>query len=149
MNVKAFLSQYSDRYEKVRECERKIERIEASMYRAADYSIPSHRSVISDTTQAIALKLAKAQSDLRSTIIEAEEIRQMIADKIEEIKSSELKDLLFARYLLLFPWEAVNDWMSNNRSNRYDTKHVMMYMHRKALKELETVLKYNNDNGGR
>ena len=66
-------------------------------------------------------------------------MRQTIADQIEDMRTPAYKELLYSRYILLLTWEGVTDRVSERRKERYDTKHIMTYMHSQALKEFEEI----------
>ena len=140
MRAKEYLIQYKILKGKLRRYEDRIEQIEASMQRSVNLDGLPRGTKTTDPTKDIAIRLAETRTKLSQAIIEAEDTRQRIAQEIELVDRTEYKELLFSRYIMLLPWEDVTDRVSYFRKERYDTKHVMGYMHSEALKAFEEVM---------
>lgn len=140
MNAKAYLRQYADLVRKIERYKERIEGIE-NVLKGINLDGLPHGSSIGDPTKNAALNLALLEEQLQLAILEAEQTRQEIADNIEQMPTQKYKELLFDRYLLLMRWEDVTDEMNFfRRGKEYEMKHVMGYMHGKALKELREVM---------
>jgi len=137
MNTKEYLMQYRILSGTVKRLSERIEQIEASLTKSIQLDGLPHGTGTSDPTQSTAIKLADIRTKLNSAMMEAELTRQTIASEIEEISNPLYKELLYSRYILSLTWEEVTDRVSEGRTNRYDSKHVMSYMHGEALKTFE------------
>lgn len=141
MRTKDYLKQYCELCGKVERYRERIEQIEASLLKSINLDGLPHGTGTSDPTQQIAIKLSEVRSKLNIAMMEAELTRQTIATEIEEVENPIYRELLYSRYILgetrLTKWEDVTDRISKGRENRYDTKHVMSYMHDQALKAFE------------
>lgn len=137
MSTKEYLKRYKFANDKVRRIEERIERIEATLPRPSGLDGMPRGFSLSDPTQETAIKLADLRIRLEQEKTECEYLAQRIADEIECVERSEYRELLFARYIMLLPWEDVTDRLSLDRKERYDTKHVSGYMHGEALKAFE------------
>lgn len=137
MSTKEYLKRYKLANDKVRRIEERIEMIEATLQRSPGLDGLPRGFIASDPTKETAVKLADLRTRLEQEKTECEYLAQRIADEIESVERSEYRELLFARYIMLLPWEDVTDRLSINRKERYDPKHVAGYMHGEALKAFE------------
>lgn len=137
MTTKEYLKQYRILRGKVTRYGERIEQIEASLQRSIELDGMPRGTKTGNPTQETALRLAAIRSQLQTALIEAELMRQTIAEEIERMSTATYRELLYSRYILLLTWEDVTDRVSSGRKERYDTKHVMSYMHGQALKEFE------------
>ena len=144
MRTKDYLRQYKEAYQKMRRIEDRIEMIEASLQRSPDLDGMPRSTRITDPTRDTAIKLADLHERLTRERSECELMAQRIADEIERVDRTEYRDLLFARYIMLLPWEDVTDRLSVDRVKRYDSKHVAGYMHSEALKAFRKVMGWNS-----
>lgn len=139
MTTKEYLKQYKDLCLKVERYKERIEQIEASLNKSLELDGMPRGSNTGNPTEQTAIKLADTRSRLSAALIDAEYMRQTIADDIEHMKTPAYKELIYSRYILLLTWEGVTDRVSAGRWERYDSKHIMTYMHSQALKEFEKV----------
>lgn len=139
MNTKEYLRQYRTLCGKIERFNERIEQIEASLQRSVNIDGLPHGTGTSDPTQQTAIKLADIRAQLKRATMEAELTRQTIATEIESVEDPIYRELLYSRYILRLNWEDVTDRISRGRRNRYDSKHVMSYMHRNSLKAFEKV----------
>ena len=141
MNTEKYLLKYADCVKKVERYEERIEQIENTLKGVNLDGMP-HGTALGDPTRTKALNLAILREQLDYAKVDAEEMRQQIADNIEKMKTPKYKELLFDRYLLLLPWEDVRRKMDAYRPGReYELKTVMGPMKWQAIRELEEVLK--------
>lgn len=139
MTTKEYLRKYQALCGEIKRDQERLEQIEASLQKSIQFDgIPKGMSA-GNPTQNVAIKLATIRSHLQAKLIEAELSRQIIADEIERMSTPVYKELIYSRYILLLTWEAVTDRVSERRKERYDSKHVMTYMHSQALKEFERL----------
>lgn len=154
MNTKDYLIQYSELCEKIQNYQERIEQIEASLTKSIQLDGLPHGTGTSDPTQSTAIKLADISTRLNAARMEAELTRQTIASELEKVENPLYRELLYLRYLKngieekrhLMKWEDVTDELSKGRDNRYDCKHVMSYMHGKALKAFEKARNRSTSN---
>ena len=143
MTTKEYLKQYRTFCGKIERYNERIEQIEASLQKSLELDGMPRGSSTGNPTQDTAIKLATIRSQLQASIIEAEFLRQTIAEEIEEMETATYKELLYSRYILLLTWEDVTDRVSAGRKDRYDSKHIMTYMHGQALREFERRREWN------
>lgn len=143
MNAKETLNQYRVLYGKARRYEIRIERLEDSLTKAVEWDGSPRSTTPGNPTEQNALKLVELSEKLKAIKIECELQAQLIADKIEKVKDPRYKELLFSRYIMLLPWEdvAVRVTLACRPYKDYDEKHIQSYMHARALKEFEEVMK--------
>lgn len=137
MTTKEHLKQYRTLCGQVERYKERIEQIEASLNKSLELDGMPHGTSTGNPTQETAIQLAMIRTKLQTALIEAEYMRQTIAEEIEEMETSTYKELLYSRYILLLTWEDVTNRVSIGRRERYDLKHVMGYMHGQALREFE------------
>ena len=141
MNTEKYLLKYADCVKKVERYNERIEQIENTLKGVNLDGMP-HGTALGDPTRTKALNLAILREQLGYAKVDAEEMRQQIADNIEKMKTPKYKELLFDRYLLLLPWKEVCRKMDASRPGReYELKTVMGPMKWQAIRELEEVLK--------
>jgi hypothetical protein len=143
MTTKQYLNQYKKLKTQIERDRERIAQIEASLNKSLELDGMPHGTKASDPTADVAVRLADIRDRLKRRILEAELIRQTIAEEIEQIETPAYKELLYERYLVYpaLTWEAVTDRVSEGRRDRYESKHVMGYMHGQALKEFERMRK--------
>lgn len=139
MTTKEYLKQHKNLYFKVERYRERLEQIEASLNKSLELDGMPRGSNTGNPTEETAIRLADIRSRLSHALIEAEYMRQTIADQIEDMRTPAYKELLYSRYILLLTWEGVTDRVSERRKERYDSKHIMTYMHSQALKEFEEI----------
>lgn len=137
MTTKEYLKQYRNLCGKVERYRERLEQIEASLNKSLELDGMPRGSNTGNPTEETAIKLADIRSRLSAALINAEYMRQTIAEEIEKMNTATYKELLYSRYILLLTWEDVTDRVSEGRKERYDVKHIMTYMHSQALKEFE------------
>lgn len=137
MTTKEYLKQYRNLCGKVERYRERLEQIEASLNKSLELDGMPRGSNTGNPTEETAIKLADIRSRLSAALINAEYMRQTIAEEIEKMTTATYKELLYSRYILLLTWEDVTDRVSEGRKERYDVKHIMTYMHSQALKEFE------------
>lgn len=141
MTTKEYLNQYNSLSKDVNRYQSRIEQIESSLNKAIELDGMPRGTKTGNPTMETALKLSAIRSKLNIAMMEAELTRQTIADEIERMTTPIYKELLFNRYLV-YPrptWERITDILSEGRRDRYESKHVMGYMHGQALKEFERM----------
>ena len=141
MTTKEYLNKYRVLCGEIERDKERIEQIEASLQKSINLDGLPHGTKIGDPTKDTALKLVDIQDRLKREVMDAELMKQTIADEIEQIKTPRFKELLYSRYILLLTWEDVTDRVSGNRKERYDSKHIRGYMHGEALREFERCRK--------
>lgn len=137
MTTKEYLKQYRNLCGKVERYRERLEQIEASLNKSLELDGMPRGSNTGNPTEETAIRLADIRSRLSAALINAEYMRQTIAEEIEKMTTATYKELLYSRYILLLTWEDVTDRVSEGRKERYDVKHIMTYMHSQALKEFE------------
>lgn len=141
MTTKEYLNQYRVLCGEIERDKERIEQIEASLQKSINLDGLPHGTKTSDPTKDTALKLVDIQDRLKREVMDAELMKQNIADEIERISTPRFKELLYSRYILLLTWEDVTDRVSKSRKERYDSKHIRGYMHGEALREFERCRK--------
>lgn len=141
MTTKEYLNQYKDLCGKIDRDKERIRDIEDSIHPSINLDGMPHGTKIGDPTKDTATELADIHTRLKKEVMDAELMKQTIADEIERIKTPRFKELLYSRYILLLTWEDVTDRVSGNRRERYDSKHIRGYMHGEALREFERCRK--------
>lgn len=141
MKTKDYLNQYKDLAGRIERDQERIEQIEASIQKSIDLDGLPHGTGTSDPTKDTALKLVEIRARLKANVIEAEYLKQTIADEIERVRNPQYKELLYSRYIKRLTWEDVTDRVSRGRKERYDSKHIRGYMHGQALREFEKCRK--------
>ncbi len=139
MTTKEYLKQYRTLCGKVERYRERIEQIEASLQKSLELDGMPRGTRTGNPTQETAIRLAAIRSHLQTAIMEAELMRQTIAEEIELMETPTYKELLYSRYILLLTWEDVTDRVSEGRRERYDSKHIMSYMHGQALNEFRRI----------
>lgn len=141
MNTKTYLQQYRNLTNKVRRYHERVEQIQDTLKAVNLDGLPKGGN-ISDPTAKAALSLAILREELTAAEVEAEIMAQTIADQIEAVPCEKSRELLFCRYILLMKWEDVARALDRFRPyQNYEVKHVVGYMHKKALDEFGEVLK--------
>lgn len=142
MTAKEYLLQYREARAKVDRCRERVEQITESIGSISiSYDGMPHGKTVESKVEREAIRLAEAKRRLEEVVIDAELVRQQIADDIEMVDGYTYKDLLYARYIKTMSWVEVTDYVSRYRGERYDEKHVRGYMHAEALRKFaEAVL---------
>lgn len=137
MSAKTYLERYKIALQRVRQYEERVDMI-TTFLKGIDMDGQPHGTNIGKPTENIAINLALLKEQLVYAKAEAEQIRQEIADQIDQMENVKYKELLYCRYVLLLPWTKVAQRLDVLRPGKeYELKSVIGYMHRKALKEFE------------
>lgn len=137
--MKEYLERYKVALQRVRQYEERVKMI-SSFLKGLDMDGQPRGTNIGKPTEEIAINLTILKEQLTLAKAEAEEIRQEIATKIDKMENVKYKELLYSRYVLLLPWSQVAKRLDDLRPGKeYETKSVVGYMHRRALKEFEEV----------
>ena len=140
MRAKEYLERYKVALQRQRQYEERVEMV-GTFLKGIDMDGQPHGTNIGKPTEEIAINLALLKESLTYAKAEAEQIRQEIATQIDQMDDVKLKELLYARYVLLLPWSQVAKRLDVLRPGKeYELKSVIGYMHRKALREFEEVI---------
>ena len=141
MNAKKYLQQYRDKRNVCKRYRERIAQIE-NVLRSVNLDGLPRGTNTGDPTMQAALSLTVLKEELKAAEIEAEQTAQKIADQIEALPDDKCRELLFDRYILLMRWEDVARSLDRFRPyQEYELKHVVGYLHRKALQQFEEVNK--------
>lgn len=144
MTAKEFLNQYKAALFRVRRCRERLEQIAASSEGTGGRADGMPRSgAISKPTETNAIRLATTKQRLERMIVEAEEIRQTVADAIERVPDPIHQELLYARYVKGLDWGGVTIRVSSLRDRPYDESYVRGRLHANALREFEKANEKN------
>lgn len=140
MSAKETLKRYSVALQRVKQYEERVEMV-TTFLKGIDMDGQPHGTNIGKPTEEIAINLAILKEELTYAKAEAEQIRQEIANQIDQMEDVKLKELLYCRYVLLYPWSKVCKRLDVLRPGKeYELKSVIGYMHRKALQEFEKTI---------
>ena len=140
MNAKEYLERYKIALQRQRQYEERVEMV-TTFLKGIDMDGQPHGTNIGKPTEEIAINLALLKEQLTYAKAEAEQIRQEIASKIDEMEDVKSKELLYSRYVLLLPWSRVCRRLDVLRPGKeYELKSVIGYMHRKALREFAEII---------
>ena len=140
MSAKTYLERYKIALQRVRQYEERVEMV-TTFLKGIDMDGQPHGTNIGKPTEEIAINLALLKEQLTYAKAEAEQIRQEIASKIDEMEDVKSKELLYSRYVLLLPWSRVCRRLDVLRPGKeYELKSVIGYMHRKALREFAEII---------
>ena len=135
MNARSYLERYKSALQRARQYEERVDMI-TTFLKGIDMDGQPHGTNIGKPTENIAINLALLKEQLVYAKAEAEQIRQEIADQIDQMDNVKSKELLYCRYVLLLPWTKVAQRLDVLRPGKeYELKSVIGYMHRKALQE--------------
>lgn len=139
MRAKEYLERYKVALQRQRQYEERVEMV-TTFLKGIDMDGQPHGTNIGKPTEEIAINLALLKEQLVYAKAEAEQIRQEIASKIDEMEDVKSKELLYCRYVLLLPWSRICRRLDVLRPGKeYELKSVIGYMHRKALREFEEI----------
>lgn len=140
MRAKEYLERYKIALQRQRQYEERVEMV-TTFLKGIDMDGQPHGTNIGKPTEEIAINLALLKEQLVYAKAEAEQIRQEIASKIDEMEDVKSKELLYSRYVLLLPWSRVCRRLDVLRPGKeYELKSVIGYMHRKALREFAEII---------
>lgn len=140
MRAKEYLERYKIALQRQRQYEERVEMV-TTFLKGIDMDGQPHGTNIGKPTEEIAINLALLKEQLVYAKAEAEQIRQEIASKIDEMEDVKSKELLYCRYVLLLPWSRVCRRLDVLRPGKeYELKSVIGYMHRKALREFAEII---------
>ena len=140
MSAKTYLERYKIALQRQRQYEERVEMV-TTFLKGIDMDGQPHGTNIGKPTEEIAINLALLKEQLTYAKAEAEQIRQEIASKIDEMEDVKSKELLYSRYVLLLPWSRVCRRLDVLRPGKeYELKSVIGYMHRKALREFAEII---------
>lgn len=140
MSAKEYLERYKVALQRQRQYEERVEMV-TTFLKGIDMDGQPHGTNIGKPTEEIAINLALLKEQLTYAKAEAEQIRQEIASKIDEMEDVKSKELLYCRYVLLLPWSRVCRRLDVLRPGKeYELKSVIGYMHRKALREFAEII---------
>lgn len=140
MSAKEYLERYKVALQRQKQYEERVEMV-TTFLKGIDMDGQPHGTNIGKPTEEIAINLALLKEQLVFAKAEAEQIRQEIASQIDQMQDVKLKELLYCRYVLLYPWSRVCRRLDVLRPGKeYELKSVIGYMHRKALREFEEVI---------
>lgn len=140
MRAKEYLERYKIALQRQRQYEERVEMV-TTFLKGIDMDGQPHGTNIGKPTEEIAINLALLKEQLTYAKAEAEQIRQEIASKIDEMEDVKSKELLYCRYVLLLPWSRVCRRLDVLRPGKeYELKSVIGYMHRKALREFAEII---------
>lgn len=141
MRAKEYLERYKVALQRQKQYEERVEMV-TTFLKGIDMDGQPHGTNIGKPTEEIAINLALLKEQLVYAKAEAEQIRQEIASQIDEMEDVKSKELLYCRYVLLLPWSRVCRRLDVLRPGKeYELKSVIGYMHKKALREFEEVIK--------
>ena len=139
MRAKEYLERYKVALQRQRQYEERVEMV-TTFLKGIDMDGQPHGTNIGKPTEEIAINLALLKEQLVYAKAEAEQIRQEIASKIDEMEDVKSKELLYCRYVLLLPWSRVCRRLDVLRPGKeYELKSVIGYIHRKALREFDEI----------
>lgn len=141
MTTKQYLQQYRNATHRANRYRERIAQIESTLQSVNLDGLPRGTNT-GDPTMRAAVSLATLKEELKAAEIEAQTLAQRIADQIERVPDEKSRELLFCRYVLLMKWEDVARSLNKFRPfQEYELKHVIGYLHRKALADFEEVNK--------
>lgn len=144
--TKDYLRQYQKLCGQVARYGERIEQIEGSLQKSINLDGLPHGTGTSDPTQQTAIRLAEIRTKLKEALLEAELMKQTIANEIEEVDNPRYRELLYSRYILCLTWEKVADRVSIGRKKEYEVTHVKGWMHSEALKAFEKARNRSTSN---
>ncbi len=141
MNTKQYLQQYRNATNKANRYRERIAQIESTLL-SVNLDGQPRGGGLGDPTMRAAVSLATLKEELKAAEVEAQTLAQTIADQIERVPDEKSRELLFCRYVLLMKWEDVARALDKFRPyQEYELKHVIGYLHRKALADFGEVIK--------
>ena len=140
MTVKEYLNQYRVARLRIARCRERLEQIAASLDGTGGNADGMPRAgTIPKPTEANAVRLADTRARLERMIIDAELIRQQIADEIEHVEGVPFQELLYARDVQCLDWRGVTIRVSARRGRPYDEVYVRGRMHSDALRAFQNM----------
>lgn len=143
MTSRELFAAYKTKWLKVKRLQNQLEELQDI---SIHYSIEAgpHGSLPKASTETIALKIAKTKENLIIEFYDTEKMAFSIMKMLDQMEDQTEASLLFYRYIMLYPWKDVNEKLTPFRGDRqFDTKALMGYLNRKALKSFQTVLDQN------
>lgn len=141
MNAKEYLLQYKTALARAERYKERITKAE-NVLKGVNLDGMPRGTATGDPTKNAALSLAILRQQYGMALIDAEQIAGEILANIEKVKDEKSRTLLYSRYIRLLPWDKVAERLDAFRPGKeYEIKSVIGYMHPKALRELEEVLK--------
>lgn len=139
--TKQYLQQYRNATNRAARYRERIAQIENTLL-SVNIDGQPRGGGLGDPTMRAAVSLATLKEELKTAEIEAQTLAQTIADQIERVPDEKSRELLFCRYILLMKWDDVARAMNKFRPfQEYETKHIIGYLHQKALRDFEEVIK--------
>lgn len=141
MNTISYLQKYRKAEERVEHYKERIAQIDETLKGVNLDGMP-RSGRLSDPTEVTALNLVLLREQLQYAIVDAERLRQKIADEIERVENPQFCELLYLRYIKLLPWKEVSQRLREKRpGSDYDVKYVNSEMHKRALAAFSEVIK--------
>ena len=140
MTTKEYLMQYKDLQMKIARYKERIEMVRNTLKSLEMDGMP-HGTTTGNPTEAAAINLVLLQKEYGKVIKDSERICAEITANIERMPTEKLRILIEMRYIQFRSWNQITEKMSEYRHKEYEPKSVMGYLHKKALREFERVLK--------
>ena len=140
IEVKEIFEAYRSKRRKVIRLTEKLEELNSENV-TSSIILCTYGSGYESRTEKEAMKIASVKSRLIIAVYDAEKMAFEIMKLLDEMDDPTDASLIFYRYLMLYPWDIVNEKMSFLRGGHlYSDKALLGYTRNKALRSFQEVV---------